>query len=318
MSLFQPQHLHNGFQNVWIRRINLAVWVTVVRLICLIYFEPFWYLYAFGQCTFILAAACRTAISFYTVSPSWCLSFPLPVGVFCGVFSCYGNAWFCCDALLLRVFSWLRFHRTPLGKENVKLDIEASCLEHSRSSPGIHGMVIWSEVADQYMDAIAHTLLFLVVHLGIPAHVFGSLFWDLSLMLTIYSSCVWFVIWYTLNLRNLLVKYHPNDRSMIIWTSGKESSYLVQVSISRKSMEIYVLGILPRFHGFLDRCSLQHHQRPWRVCRGVSRRVQPVVVSDAPWTNCWWVAYGRIWLYDVICMIFALYGYMVLAWFHYL
>ena len=54
-----------------------------------------------------------------------------------------------------RCFPWLRFHRTPLGKENVKLDIEVSCLKHARGSPAIHGMVI-CEVRLQinYLDAI--------------------------------------------------------------------------------------------------------------------------------------------------------------------
>lgn len=133
------------------------------------------------------------------------------------------------------------------------------------------------------------------------------------------------------------MKYHPNDRCMTLNKWLKKSSwYLVHVpilheiyghlncsfasNIKELCLWKYVLEILKRFQGFLDRCSLQHHRRPWRVCRGVSRRVQPVVVRDAPWTN-WWVGGLHmvmvIWYYMHDICIIGLYGFgLVSLFFH--
>ena len=87
----------------------------------------------FGQCTFILAAACHMVMFVISTFSRCVLRGFLLLRQRRVLLRC---SW-------LRVFPWLRFHRTPLGKENVKLDIEVSCLEHTRSSPVIHGMVIW-------------------------------------------------------------------------------------------------------------------------------------------------------------------------------
>lgn len=174
-----------GFGIVWIRRNNWAVWATLVRLM---HFMDFWTILItcihFGQCTFILAAACRTMM--FVISTR------------------------------SRCFPWLRFHRTPLGKENVKLDIEVSCLKHTRGPESCYSWYgdLWSEVADQLFGChytILYMFLYLycsVIRFWHPPNVFGHDF----------EICRW---------------YHLSRFSAMDLTLGVEGCWSERLSISQ-------------------------------------------------------------------------------------